>query len=211
MNIFSLFWPVTLDKLKSKFNGEIFINEFLGRKYIDVGGLMQSGRIIDDLFKKGFKKLGITANKEIKKILLLGLGGGTIVKTLQKLFPCSKITAIDIDPVMVEVAQRFFSLDTNDITLKIGDVFDPRLEFGKDYDFIIIDIFRGYQIPGELGDKKFLEKLKSSLAKNGYVIFNRLYFRKYISEADQFLDKVQEIFQDVESTKVYLNLLIRAR
>lgn len=211
MNIFSFFWPVTVERFISKFNGEILVKEFLGKKYIEVGRLMQSGRIIDDLFKKGFKKLGISANKEIKKILLLGLGGGTIVKTLQKLFPCSKITAIDIDPVMVEAAQKFFGLDTKDITLKIGDVFDPRLEFGKDYDFIIIDIFRGYQIPDELGDKKFLEKLKSSLTKNGYVIFNRLYFRKYISEAEHFLDKVNRIFQYVESTKVYLNLLIRAR
>ncbi len=211
MNIFSFFYPVTIASFKSKYNNEILVKEFLGKKYIEVEGLMQSGRIVTDLFKKGFKKLEITSSINIKSILLMGLGGGTVIKTLQNLFPDAEISAIDIDPVMVLISKEHFDLDVDKISIKIGDVFDPKFRFGNNYDLIIVDVFKGYIIPEKLGEKKFLAKLKSSLSKNGMVIFNRLYFQKYVSEADQFLDKVEEIFQDVKRTKVYLNLLIRAR
>lgn len=211
MNIFSFFFPVTIARFTSELNGEILVKEFLGKKYIEVGGLMQSGRIVADLFKKGFKKLGVTQESNIKKVLLLGLGGGTVIKTLQQLFPDAEISAIDIDPVMVKIGQEYFGLNINKTSIKIGDVFSQKIEFGKNCDLIVVDLFKGYIIPEKLGEKQFLLKLKASLAKNGCVIFNRLYFQKYVSEADQFLDKVEEIFQDVNRTKVYLNLLICAR
>lgn len=211
MKIFSFFWPITIDQFKSKFNGSILVKEFIGRKYLDVDGLMQSGRIVDDLFRKGFKELNIKLDVNVRKILLLGLGGGTVVKTLQQLFPQAKITAFEIDPVMMIIAQKHFSLDIKKIDIKIKDVFDPKTEFGQDYDVIIVDLFKGYHIPEALGEKKFLKKIRISLAKNGYVIFNRLYFQKYIFEADRFLDKLREIFQDVKRVKIYLNILIFAR
>lgn len=213
MKILSFLFPQTLANFSSKFNHEILVKEFFGKKYIDVGGLMQSGRIVRDLFQNGLKKLGFSENDpQIKKILVLGLGGGTVIERLTKWFPKARLTAVEIDPVMVGVAGKYFDLiDIPQLTIKIGDVFDRKLEFGKDYNLIIVDVFKGYDIPEALSETRFLCKLKSVLAKNGVVIFNRLYFQKYVFEADKFLDKVGRIFQDVKRTKVYLNLLICAR
>lgn len=210
MKISSFIWPITIETISSSFNGAIIVKEFFGKKYIEVGGLMQSGKIPHDLFTKGFRQLGITSSDHPNKILILGVGGGTVISILHSMFPHSSICAVDIDPVIVEVGRKYFGWGTIENTkIIIGDVFDDRLSMGDKYDLIVIDLFRGYEIPTAMSDMKFLKKLKKKLSKNGCVIFNRLYFQKYKIEADLFLDKLSKIYKDREVYKNYFNILIK--
>ncbi|MEK7166241.1 MAG: methyltransferase domain-containing protein, partial [Patescibacteria group bacterium] len=173
---------------------------------------MQSGRIIESLYINGFKKFEISNKKAVKRVLILGVGGGTVVQLISKKFPQANITGIDIDPVIVEVGKEYFNLGTvKNLQLIIGDVLDDSINLGKNFDLVIVDLFKGYKIPKDLGKEKILRKIRSTLAKDGLVIFNRLYFQTYKIEADLFLDNVQQIFQDVKVYRNYFNLLIRAR
>lgn len=213
MKIISFFWPIIMDKFKSDFNSEIFVKEFFGRKYIEVGGLMQTGKVPEKLFRSGFTKL--LQNKDhkvIKKILILGVGGGTLIKILKERFPESYLVAVDIDPVMIQLAKKHFDLDSYSNTkIIIGDVFSSKTKMGNKYDLIVVDLFRGYDIPMGISNTDFLNKLKKMLTENGNVIFNRLYFQKYKNEANTFLDKVRQIFQDVKVYKNYFNILVYCR
>ena len=65
---------------------------------------------------------------DIKKILVLGLGAGSIVKVINKYFPKSKITAVEIDPMMVEIGKKHFDLEkARNLEIIIGDAFNTSL------------------------------------------------------------------------------------
>lgn len=213
MNIFSYFFTQTIAKYESKFNGKILVKEAFGSRFIEVGGLMQSGRIPERLFTSGFRKLQlIDSRNKVSRVLILGLGGGTIVKALNKYYPQAKLLAVDIDPVIIEAGKKYLELSkAKNLRIQIGDVFNENLSLGKNYDLIIVDLFRGYEIPHQLNSGEFLFPLKQKLSQNGRVIFNRLYFQKYKNEADIFLDNVRQIFQDVTVHKNYFNILISAK
>src|SRR3989338_7046318 len=102
MNFFSYFFPKILAKYPSKFNDEIKVMEFLGKKYLEVGKLEQSGPMMEKMYKKMFAKFlthGFIRNA--KEVLILGVGGGTLVKLLKKINPDLEITGIEIDQQMV--------------------------------------------------------------------------------------------------------------
>src|SRR3989344_5739558 len=149
-------------------------------------------------------------NLKIKNILILGLGGGSAAKLLTNIFPQAEIVGVDIDPVMVKAGQKYLGLGEIDQLKTI--ICDARSYIKKNnhlHDLIIVDLYQGYQVPDFVGSLKFLTDLKHKLTRNGMVIFNRLYFQKYISEADQFLDKLREIYHDVVVIKVRSNIFIQ--
>lgn len=212
MNLLSFIFPQTLAKYNSFFNGEILVKEVFGKKYIEVGGLMQSGRILNKLFQKGLTPIIQDKNIQVKRVLVLGVGGGTLLHILNNFFPKAKIVAYDIDPVIVAAGKKYFAIgEVKNLNIHIADVFSLKTNFGNNYDLIIVDLFKGYAIPKELNSPKFLNKLRQAMHKNGYVIFNRLYFQKYKNEADQFLDKLTPIFHSINWKKIYFNILIYAK
>lgn len=213
MKFISLFFPYTIETFDSKFNGKIYVKEFIGRKYIEVDGLMQSGRIPEVMFSKGFKHFKIKSGRPSpKRILVLGVGGGTVIKLITKEFPQTQVVAIDIDKTIVDVGRKYFELNKNkNVKIVIGDVFDIKNNFGNDYDLIVVDLFKGYDIPKKLSSKLFLLRLKKALSVRGNVMFNRLYFQKYEHEADVFAEDVKNVFDEVKFLKLNFNLLILAR
>lgn len=213
MSIFSYFFLQTIAEFKSNFNGKILVKEAFGARFIEVGGLMQSGRIPEKLFTSGFSKLHVYDIKDkVSSVLILGLGGGTVIKILNRYFPQAHLLAVDIDPVIVEAGKKYFELgNVKNLRILIGNAFDQKLPLGENYDLIIVDLFRGYEIPRQLNSREFLFYLKKKLSQNGRVIFNRLYFQKYKNEAEIFLDKVRQIFQHINVHKNYFNILISAK
>ncbi len=180
MEILSYFFPRKLASYPSPFNGLISVYKFLGRTYIEVGRLTQTGRVVERIFKKAMKHFRLV-KIEAKKILLLGLGGGSLVALCNKLYPNAHITAVDIDSVMVEVGRTHFRLNEyKNLSIVVADIFakDPRIE--GPFDLILIDVFRGYEVPYKLGETEFLKYLSSLLATQGSMIFNRLYIQNYI-------------------------------
>ena len=106
MNFLSYFWPQKIASFHSAYNGEIKVIEFLRSRYIESGGLMQSGKFLEKLYQKGINKLKIP-DDGIKQILVLGLGGGSVIKVLQKKFNYCQITGVDIDEMMVNAGKKY--------------------------------------------------------------------------------------------------------
>ena len=208
MSFLSYIFPQKLVSIPSNFNGNIDVVESFGKKYIEVGGLMQSGNFVEKIFRKGLQKLKLD-KENLSHILIIGVGGGSFVRVCQNLFPKARIVGVEIDPKMVELGEKFLHFHPESaMQIIIADIFQRPLDKTQIFDLIFVDIYQGYAIHREAEDAKFLKYLASKTKKNGVLIFNRLYFQKYISEANYFLDKLQGIFQDVKSVKVYSNLLI---
>lgn len=114
------------------------------------------------------ESLDSLANKN-KKILLLGLGGGSVANYLtQKGF---NIEACELDARIYEVAQKYFGLQK-----KVNVTIDDARHFinicEKKYDVIIFDTFKGEEAPNHVLTFQSLAKIKKMLKPNGLVFVN---------------------------------------
>ncbi len=126
-----------------------------------------------------YTKLLLTSllvNPEPKRILIIGLGGGTMSNTLHQLLPDSDIDNVEIDPSVIKVARQYFGFLENEqikTYSQDGRVFVKRALLKKQqYDWIILDAFNGDYIPEHLMTKEFLEEIKSLLSKEGILTAN---------------------------------------
>src|SRR6185503_10901837 len=55
-------------------------------------------------------------NPAPQSVLIIGLGGGTLPRTLRKLVPETRIDVVEIDPAVVRVANRYFGFSVSDRT-----------------------------------------------------------------------------------------------
>lgn len=182
-----------LEERNSTYNGALKVVRSFGLgTYIQADGLTQSGGIVETIWKSTLKKI---SNRDIQKVLILGLGGGTLVKLLNKFFHGVEITGIDIDSEIVNLGKKYLGLNKYKTNILIKDAL--KFENNEKHDLIIVDTYNGDKYPLGFEDTKFVSKLKSWLEKDGIVIFNRLYFGDKRPEAVKFGNKLEKIFSKV--------------
>jgi len=119
---------------------------------------------------------GLLFNPEPQRILIVGLGGGTLSNTLAQLYPQSQIDNVEIDPAVIKVARDYFDFFENDkikTYSQDGRIFIKRALLKKQsYDWIILDAFNGDYIPEHLLTKEFLQEAKALLSDNGILSSN---------------------------------------
>lgn len=115
-------------------------------------------------------------NAQPERILIVGLGGGTMSNTLAELYPQSTIDNIEIDPAVIKVARDYFGFLESDrikTYAQDGRIFIKRALLKKQtYDWIILDAFNGDYIPEHLMTKEFLQEAKDLLSDNGILSAN---------------------------------------
>ena len=115
-------------------------------------------------------------NPSPQRILIIGLGGGTLPGALQKLFPEAKIDAVEIDPAVVRVAGKYFGFvpgPRTEVFEEDGRVFAKRMaKQGVRYDLVMLDAFDHEYIPEHMLTREFLLEIKSLLTRNGVLAAN---------------------------------------
>jgi spermidine synthase len=108
-----------------------------------------------------------------KNILLIGLGGASIPKYIQKQYPDVKLDIVEIDPDVVKVCQDWFefkpSANTRVITMD-GRMYLKRTT--DTYDLILLDAYAGDRVPFHLTTQEFIALVKSRLKTGGVVASN---------------------------------------
>lgn len=107
--------------VNSPVNGEISVIKSLAfGTYISVGNLTQSGGVVEEIWRKTLRKVH-NSSFIIHNSLILGLGGGSTAKVIRKLWPDTKITGVDIDPLMIELGKKYLGLDKYEVQVQIED------------------------------------------------------------------------------------------
>ncbi|MBE3123563.1 MAG: fused MFS/spermidine synthase, partial [Planctomycetes bacterium] len=110
---------------------------------------------------------------EPKDVLLVGLGGASIPKFIQKQFPDVRMDIVEIDPDVVKVTQEHFEFKGTPNTRVI--VMDGRMYLKrspKTYDIIMLDAYASDRVPFHLTTREFVELVKSRLKPGGFVVSN---------------------------------------
>jgi spermidine synthase len=113
--------------------------------------------------------------QDVKRVLMIGLGGGSITSYLGRYLADAEFDSVELDPGVVDAAKKYFGLrETNKSRLfaEDGRVFLRRQK--GPYDIIIVDAFTGSYIPFHLMTKEFYELVRQRLAPNGVAAFNIL-------------------------------------
>jgi spermidine synthase len=107
------------------------------------------------------------------RVLVVGLGGGTLPSFLRRHYPEATIDAVDIDPDVIEVAKSHFGF-REDARMR-AHVRDGRQfieEVVEPYDLIFLDAFSSDSIPRQLTTRQFLEAVRRALTTRGVVVAN---------------------------------------
>lgn len=110
-----------------------------------------------------------------RSILMLGLAGGTAYRVLRHLLPDCQLTAIDIDPEIIDLARRHMKLDALGIEVIIGDAYAWLAKNKRGFDVVIDDIYLAGKTdvfrPREW-DPALMKHLKRAVAPDGVLAVN---------------------------------------
>ncbi|KKQ77292.1 MAG: hypothetical protein UT00_C0015G0003 [Parcubacteria group bacterium GW2011_GWA1_38_7] len=186
-----------IEERNSEYNGNLRVISTWGMgTYIQADGLTQSGGIVNTIWQSTLRKL---KKESINNCLILGLGGGTVVKLILKYWPKARITGVDIDQVIINLGKKYLDLKKVKIIIKDAYIFKNEIN----YDLLIVDLYKGDKFPKKFETLKFLK----TLTKNKIVIFNRLYYKDKKEEANKFEVKLHKVFSKVDKYFPPVNIM----
>ncbi len=116
---------------------------------------------------------GLLFQRPAESVLLLGLGGGDLVRCLHHHLPRTRVTTVEIDSAMVAVCRDWFALPESD---KLRICIDDASHFlGHDqgrYELLLVDIYSGAEVPGPFFDNGFYRRCYDRLKENGMLVIN---------------------------------------
>jgi predicted O-methyltransferase YrrM len=111
--------------------------------------------------------------QDVKRVLILGLGGGAMSTYLGRFLPDATIDTVELDPGVIDTAKKYFGVrETSEVHFieSDGRVFLNRHK--EPYDIIVVDAFNGGSIPFHLMTKEFYSLLRERLVPGGVAAFN---------------------------------------
>lgn len=203
-------YPKVIYSAKSDFNGQIEVIQVGETRKVKVGGIDQSlnwdapntkrlvwGRVVEVI------KLN---EPNLKNILVMGLGGGTVQHLLSQEFPGLYMISVDIDPVMEQIAREYFDLDKIPNHRVIIDdacrvVIEPE-SFGilkHSLQVAFVDIYVGDKFPDLGNSGNFLAALKNLVIAGGLIVINRIYTENHQDDVNSFIEFVEGFLHDVQT------------
>jgi spermidine synthase len=176
-------WRTLLEQ-RSEFNGRVIVRESatgLRQLVFDDGSATQSAVNTDNpgelvLSYSRHIMAALPLVPQAKRVLVVGLGGGSMQRYMRGLLPNLIIDTVEIDPIIPDIAKRFFYFvedEKNRIFVDDGRRFIER--GGQPYDIIFLDAFGPQSIPYALATQEFLRSVRGRLAPGGIAVANLWY------------------------------------
>lgn len=138
----------------------------------------QSSMRLDDPFATdieyvGYLHLTLAIAPDPARALVIGLGGGTLVKQLWRDHPALHIDAVEIDAEVAAIAREFFALpDDPRISVHVTDG-RAFLDASSDaFDIVVIDAYDDDHIPRPLVTEEFMRAVYAHLTPGGVLTYN---------------------------------------
>jgi spermidine synthase len=168
--------PIKIFKTNSALSKTIEVTWANGELVLDSENTNYSYGSLQRILRRGLKHFGFEKIAKMEHILVLGVAGGSVIKTLvDEINYEGKITGVDIDSKIIEIANEYFQLDKiKNLEIIIDDAFEFVLKTKDRYDLVIIDIFQDTKMPNFLFEKFFIDRICFLLKSKGIVLFNTM-------------------------------------
>jgi spermidine synthase len=190
--IFSYLLPIKIHTVKSVVSKSIEITWTNGELVLDSENTNYSYGSLQRILRLGLKSIGFDKIIKMNHVLILGVAGGSVVKTLvDEIKFEGRITGVEIDPEIIQLANDYFKLnEIQQLEIVIDDAFEFVLTTKEKYDLIIIDVFQDTKMPNFLYENYFINRICLLLKSKGFVLFNTMLLneehnlrnKKYISD-----------------------------
>lgn len=114
--------------------------------------------------------------KQIKRVLMLGVGGGAVIRQLNYFLRPELIVGVELNPVHLQVAREFFAVDADNVELHQADaLLWVRQYRGEKFDLIIDDLFSdkdGDPQRAVTVDTSWMRHLLKQLTPRGALVVN---------------------------------------
>jgi len=117
--------------------------------------------------------LAFLFNPNIRSVLVIGLGGGTVPKRFVRDYPSVKVDAVEVDPDVVTMAARYFEVKPGPrlaIHTSDGRMFLRKSK--QKWDLILLDAYYADTVPFFLTTKEFFKIVHDHLTPNGVFVNN---------------------------------------
>jgi spermidine synthase len=113
---------------------------------------------------------------KVQRVLVLGVGGGAVIRQLQRYVQPRHIVGVELSPVHLEVARRFFGVDDNIAELHQAEAVAWLNQYdGPPFDLIIEDLFgeqNGEPVRAVKADMNWCNALARHLTRDGILVMN---------------------------------------
>jgi predicted membrane-bound spermidine synthase len=151
-----------------------------GNRYLKFDQFYESGISLEPPHRGVFPytelfDVGPLLTPEPKRALFLGAGGGVGPRAFAEAYPSlATIDVVDVDPLVLEVATRYFHLEENErIRLHAEDARMFLRRAREPYDVVVLDVFTiGGRLPVHLATREFFAEVAAHLAPGGSLVMN---------------------------------------
>lgn len=184
--LLSFIWPQTTF-IPSRYNGTLEVTWVGGRKILDSKIANYSYGSLQRILEVALGKINLA---NASSILLLGLGGGSVIDSLRNRFGYpGHITAVEIDPVVIRIANEEFDIIPNDhLEIIENDAYIFVTYTQATFDVVIVDLFIDDKVPPQFYSWHFCDSLKRICAPGGQVVFNLGLSQHAVSDHEDVID-----------------------
>jgi spermidine synthase len=156
----------------------VVVTELYGIRYLRFDAGTQSAMRLDHpersvvMYDEAFFAAW-AARPAIRRVCLIGLGAASFNRMLEHSVPGTTVDSVEIDPVVLDVARRYFRYKPSArdrAVVEDGRVFLSRP--GDPYDLVVLDAYNATGIPFHLLTGEFFDTVRGRLSKEGVFVAN---------------------------------------
>jgi spermidine synthase len=195
--VLSFLYPITIETYSSSISGVIELTYEYGRLVVNTSEANYSHGSLHKVFRSAMRQMKFT--DQPAKVLILGFGAGSIAHILIKEYKLNvEIYGVELDPVMLEVYEKYFKLETNQLKLYNQDAMVFLQNNHMRFDYILTDVFNNLNVPENLLSKSFIELLQEHSFTHTQIAMNTM-----LKEGHSFLEEWKRSFGKMASTCLF--------
>jgi spermidine synthase len=147
-------------------------------RILQIGRIQQSSMYLDAPFETDFDypaylHLTLAVAPHATRALMIGLGGGTVVKRMWRDYPELTLDVVELSEEVAGLARTHFALPEDErIRVHIGDGREYLEGSGDTYDIVVVDAFEDERVPAPLVTEEFTRLALDHLSEDGVLAYN---------------------------------------
>jgi spermidine synthase len=185
--------PIATDGFEQPIVHETALAKTMVFSDVDIQSRMSTARPDELQFEYTRLMMGVLLfQSQPKRILMVGLGGGSLAKFCYKHLPDAHITVVEINPHVIALRQSFCIPD-NDARFQVVqmDAAHFMAQTEQTFDVVFVDGFDQHGMPEQLCSPQFYADCRRVLNAGGVAVANLHRFHAY---RDVYVDRIEAAF-----------------